>query len=131
MFTEGPLFKKYEKMIMELELNNFHLFPRLLNQKDLFKEYKKSDIYLSASISDGLSISLLEAFASKLYPIVSDITANSNIIEHGNNGLLFQTNDPVSAVTSYPYSRSVYLLEICILDIAVDGNVVDFTFFMR
>ncbi len=98
MFTEGPLFKKYEKMIMELELNNFHLFPRLLNQKDLFKEYKKSDIYLSASISDGLSISLLEAFASKLYPIVSDIVANRNVIVHKNNGLLFKTNCPDSIV---------------------------------
>jgi len=114
MFADGPLFKKYEKMITERELNNFLLSPSL-KQKDLFKEYKKSDIYLSASISDGLSISLLEAFASKLYPIVSDIVANRNVIVHKNNGLLFQTNNPDSIVEKIIFfmnNRKYYLKAI-------------------
>lgn len=51
--------------------------------------------YLSASVSDGASISLLEALACGLFPIVSDIPANREWIVHGENGLLFPVGDHV------------------------------------
>jgi L-malate glycosyltransferase len=105
MFTDGPLFKNYQKMISKLNLKNFSLLHNL-KHIDLYDEYKKSDIYLSASISDGLSISLIEAFSSKLYPIVSDIEANRNVIHHKENGLLFKINSPESIVKQITYILS-------------------------
>ncbi len=48
-----------------------------------------SDVYVSASHRDGTSVSLLEAMAGGLYPIVSDIAANRPWIRPGKGGQLF------------------------------------------
>jgi glycosyltransferase involved in cell wall biosynthesis len=55
--------------------------PEILNQ---------AEIYVSASSSDGTSSSLLEAMATGLFPIVSDIRANRVWIRPGENGMLFE-----------------------------------------
>lgn len=52
--------------------------------------------YLSASLSDGASSSLLEAMACGLFPIISDIPANREWITHEKNGLLFPAGDDTS-----------------------------------
>jgi glycosyltransferase involved in cell wall biosynthesis len=52
-----------------------------------------ADVYVSSSLSDGTSISLLEAMATGLFPVVSDIPANRPWVEHGCNGLLFPVGD--------------------------------------
>jgi len=60
---------------------------------DLPRCYQESDIYLSASHSDGSSISLLEAFATGTPAIVSDIPGNQEWITPGENGWLFHDGD--------------------------------------
>lgn len=52
--------------------------------------YRNADVYLSASHSDGSSISLLEAFACGTPAIVSDIPGNREWVTPGENGWLFQ-----------------------------------------
>jgi glycosyltransferase involved in cell wall biosynthesis len=52
-----------------------------------------ADVYVSASLSDGTSQSLLEAMSTGLMPVVSDIPANRPWVEHGKNGLLFPAGD--------------------------------------
>lgn len=94
MFSSGVLFKKYQDLISDLQLKHFHL-SLSIDQNILYEYYKNCDIYVSASTSDGLSISLLEAFVSKLFPIVSNITANSNVIKDNINGFLFEPNDHI------------------------------------
>lgn len=54
------------------------------------------DLYVSASLSDTTSVSLLEAMACGLFPVVSDIPANREWIKPGENGLLFPPGDPPS-----------------------------------
>lgn len=44
------------------------------------------DVYVSASLSDTTSVSLLEAMACGLFPIVTDIPANREWITDGENG---------------------------------------------
>jgi glycosyltransferase involved in cell wall biosynthesis len=56
----------------------------------------RTDIYVSTSLSDGTSVSLLEAMACGAFPVVTDIPANREWIEDGNNGLLVPTEDEVS-----------------------------------
>ena len=53
----------------------------------------EADVYLSASLSDGTSQSLLEAMCTGLVPVVSDIPANRPWVEHGKSGLLFPPGD--------------------------------------
>ncbi len=65
------------------------LFPGQVSQADLPRYYRSSDLYLSASHSDGTSISLLEAMASGRPAIVSDIPGNREWVQPGVNGWLF------------------------------------------
>lgn len=54
---------------------------------------RRHDVYLSASLWDGTSLSLLEAMAMGLFPIVSDIKANAAWLHHNADGLLHKVGD--------------------------------------
>lgn len=47
-----------------------------------------SNLYLSMPCTEGMSASLLEAFATGCYPIVTDLPGNRAWIEHNINGML-------------------------------------------
>jgi glycosyltransferase involved in cell wall biosynthesis len=56
---------------------------------------RDNHIYVSLSLSDTTSVSLLEAMACGLFPVVSDIPANREWIEHGSNGYLVPVQQPM------------------------------------
>lgn len=58
------------------------------------KLYCGGSLYLSASLSDSTSVSLLEAMALGLFPVVSDIPGNREWVVHGLNGFLFEPGNP-------------------------------------
>ena len=68
-------------------------FPGHVNQVDLPRYYRSSDLYLSASHSDGSSISLLEAMASGLPALVSDIPGNREWVNPDEQGWWFIDGD--------------------------------------
>jgi glycosyltransferase involved in cell wall biosynthesis len=57
---------------------------------------EKTDVYVSTSLSDGTSVSLLEAMASGAFPVVTDIAANKEWIADGINGFLVPIEDEAS-----------------------------------
>jgi len=52
-----------------------------------------ADVYVSTSLSDGTSNSLLEAMSTGTFPVVTDIAANRPWVQHGRNGFLFPPGD--------------------------------------
>jgi glycosyltransferase involved in cell wall biosynthesis len=68
-------------------------FARGVPEEQLIATLHRGTAYISASLSDGASASLLEAMAAGLFPIVSDIPANREWITHRDNGLLFPPGD--------------------------------------
>jgi glycosyltransferase involved in cell wall biosynthesis len=60
-----------------------------LSQTQLTRELLHAQIYVSTSVSDSTSVSLLEAMAAGCFPVVSDIAGNREWIEHGIGGFLF------------------------------------------
>ena len=54
---------------------------------------QSATIYVSTSVTDGTSLSLLEAMAAGAFPIVSDIPGNREWITDGENGFLVAVND--------------------------------------
>jgi glycosyltransferase involved in cell wall biosynthesis len=62
-------------------------------QKDLPRWYHMADLYISPSHVDGSSVTLMEALASGLPCVVSDIPGNKEWIEDGVNGWLFRDGD--------------------------------------
>jgi L-malate glycosyltransferase len=64
-----------------------------VSQTDLPRWYHMADLYISPSHVDGSSVSLMEALASGLPCLVSDIPGNKEWIENGVNGWLFRDGD--------------------------------------
>jgi glycosyltransferase involved in cell wall biosynthesis len=61
---------------------------------NIYEFYKAMDMFLLPSRSEGFSLALLEAAASGLPIIASDIPGNDEFIVHGKNGLLFNISKP-------------------------------------
>jgi glycosyltransferase involved in cell wall biosynthesis len=68
-------------------------FGGQVGQADLPRWYHMADIYISPSHVDGSSVSLMEALASGLPCLVSDIPGNREWITEGENGWLFRDGD--------------------------------------
>ncbi len=68
-------------------------FSGQVKQTDLPKYYRAADLYVSASHSDGSSVSLMEALACGLPALVSDIPGNREWIVPGEHGWQFPDGD--------------------------------------
>lgn len=63
----------------------------LLNRKDVIKNAKNFDCYLSTSLWEGLPIALMEAMYMGKKCVVSDVEGNNELISKGKTGLLFSS----------------------------------------
>ena len=86
-----------------LGVSNSTKFIGWVPRTELPKYLSSADIYVSSSLSDGTSNSLLEAMACELAPIVTDIPANQPWINDGENGFLFPTRDYKTLASKITY----------------------------
>jgi glycosyltransferase involved in cell wall biosynthesis len=68
-------------------------FGGQVRQNDLPRWYHMADLYISPSHMDGSSVSLMEALASGLPCLVSDIPGNREWVVDGENGWFFRDGD--------------------------------------
>jgi L-malate glycosyltransferase len=90
---DGPLRHQLRRLADELVGSAVIVFRGALPFSDLALELRQADIYVSTSRHDGLSLSLLEAMAVGVYPVVTDIPANRQLIVDGRNGFLVPCGD--------------------------------------
>ena len=86
---EGKQKEDLFDLTKKLNIENYVEFKGRVSEKELLRCYQDADIYVSTSLSDSTSVSLLEAMASGLVPIVTDIPGNKEWIKDGGNGFLF------------------------------------------
>ncbi len=60
---------------------------------DLRPLYKKADIYVSYSLYEGLSLTLLEAMASGCVVVSTATSGSKDVVKNGENGILVGVND--------------------------------------
>lgn len=75
-------------------------FGGQVQNDELPEYYRAADLYVSASHSDGSSVSLMEAMASGLPALVSDIPGNREWVIPGEHGWWFEAGKPESMVES-------------------------------
>ena len=93
MLGSGSQEEEIKRMFQRTGVINQVSTPGTINQVALPQYYHEADLYVSASHSDGSSISLLEAMASGIPTIVSDIPGNAEWVTSGENGWLFPDGD--------------------------------------
>jgi glycosyltransferase involved in cell wall biosynthesis len=81
------------KLISTLGLKGKVFLGGRISQQDLPEYYHAADLFLSASHSDGSSVSLLEAMACGKTMVVSDIAGNKEWVIEQENGWLFSDGD--------------------------------------
>jgi glycosyltransferase involved in cell wall biosynthesis len=85
---EGPERPNLEALVRRLDLAPWVTFRGEVPNRLMPELLRTHDVYLSATASDGTSVSLLEAMACGAFPIVSDIPANRPWIRDGVTGFL-------------------------------------------
>lgn len=89
----GSLSSKILRIIQKAGMQERLYFAGQIGQPDLPIYYRAADVYVSASLSDGSSVSLLEALACGLPTLVSDIPGNREWVQSGKQGWLFPIKD--------------------------------------
>ncbi len=88
---DGPDRKRLELLVTDLNVNENIKFVGKIPYNNIPRYIEKADLYLSPVPMDGVSSSLLEAFSSGIYPLVTDIYANQY---WGELGCSFNTFKP-------------------------------------
>ncbi len=94
MIGAGSLRKSFEDLVNELEINDVVHFTGRLPFEDLVKTLNQTHVYVTVSLSDGNSVSLMEAMACGAFIIASDIPPNKPWISDGVNGFVVPVDSP-------------------------------------
>ncbi|CEG13478.1 putative glycosyltransferase [groundwater metagenome] len=93
-FKGGISFKsKMEDLAKNLNVYHHIMFVDEVEYNELPKYLNTADIYVSTSLSDSCSVSMLEAMACGLPVVVSDEPSNLEWIKDGWNGYIFPRKD--------------------------------------
>ena len=81
---DGEDRKKIENLVKQLNLEKFVNFKWKMFWDDLIKEYKKNHIFILPSLSEWQPLTVLEAFASKIPVIATNVWDNKYFINKNN-----------------------------------------------
>jgi len=85
----GPLEKYLKNLAKKLGVAEYVHFSGLVPYNKIPQFLCAADIYVSTSFVDSTAVSLLEAMACKLAPVVTDIPGNREWVRDNVNGFLF------------------------------------------
>jgi len=90
----GSLEKSIKSKIKKNNLDKYIYCPGWVNRDEMNEYLNSADIYVSNSYTDGSSVSLLEAMACGLTPVVTRIESIEEWVEDDQNGYLVDINKP-------------------------------------
>ncbi len=88
LLGSGPLEGEYRAQVAQLGIDKFVFFGGRVDERHMASYLNAADIYVSTSLSDGTSASMLEAMACMLPVVVSDAEAYFEWVEDGQNGFI-------------------------------------------
>jgi glycosyltransferase involved in cell wall biosynthesis len=89
---DGPERERLEREAKDLNVGDLVEFLGRIPHEAMPNLLRQADIYVSTSLYDGTSVSLMEALASGAFPVVTDIPSNREWITEGENGFLVPTD---------------------------------------
>jgi len=94
LLGSGSLEDKIKAKIKKFNISNFIYIPGWVNRQEMNNYLNSADIYISNSYTDGSSVSLLEAMACGLSPIVTRIESIEEWVKDDYNGYLVDIENP-------------------------------------
>jgi len=92
---DGPEREKILKTVKELGLEGIVILTSRVPDEELPNYYAISDVFLMTSLHEAFGIVLLEAMASGMPVVVSDIGGMQDIVSNGRNGYLCPVDDVI------------------------------------
>ena len=89
----GEEANRLQQMTVDHAIDHLVSFLGQLQPQEVVKYLQLSDVFILPSESEGLSNALLEAMSAGLAPIATRIGGNTDVINDGDNGLLFEVGD--------------------------------------
>jgi len=89
----GPKTEELRQAVMQKRLDGYVRFLGGYDNSALPELLHQHDVFVSASLWDGTSISLLEAMAAGIFPVVSRIAANTAWLQEGLTATMFNCGD--------------------------------------
>ena len=85
---DGPCRQELEALSRRLGQDRRIAFPGAV--ADVTPYLREADVYLSTSVSEGMSNALLEAMSHGVMPVVSRVSGADDLVEEGVSGFLFR-----------------------------------------
>ena len=95
---DGPLYESLVFKAKQLEIEDKVVFTGAIPHKDISPYFIACDFFITASVTEMMSISMLEGMASGLVPILRFDKINANQIENGVNGFLYHNDKEMGDV---------------------------------
>lgn len=90
---DGPLREPLEQLKQNLSLGSNVTFSGWVARKDMPERYQSADIFVLPSLDEGMPNVILEAMASGLPVIATDILKDEGLIKDGYNGMFVPSED--------------------------------------
>jgi glycosyltransferase involved in cell wall biosynthesis len=94
---DGPCRQELEALSRRLGQERRIVFTGAVG--DVAPYLNEADVYVSTSLSEGMSNALLEAMSGGLMPVVSRVSGADDLVEEGVSGLLFPPGDETELAT--------------------------------
>lgn len=88
---DGPEEERLRKCVKDMKLNGSVCF--LGSRENIPELLKIMDLFVLPSYSEGISMTLIEACAAGKPIVATNVGGNPEIVEHGENGLLVESDD--------------------------------------
>ena len=92
LLGDGPLRSELEQYAVDRHLQNVTFVGQVPNT-EIYRYLDNADIMVSSSRFDNMPVSVLEGFKAGLLVIASNVGGVSYMIEDGQNGFLFESDD--------------------------------------
>jgi glycosyltransferase involved in cell wall biosynthesis len=99
MAGDGPLRGTLETLAKELNVADRVQFLGI--RSDIPDLMRQADVFALTSLSEAASLTLLEAMASGLPAVVTDVGGNGEIVRHEKEGLLFPRSDAAGCAAAF------------------------------
>jgi glycosyltransferase involved in cell wall biosynthesis len=90
---DGSLKENLIQLSKELQIDDVVRFYGKVPQSEVVSILNQANVFVTVSLSDGNSLSLIEAMACGAYPVATDILANKQWITDHENGRFVTIND--------------------------------------